>query len=185
LHRRWPASTSNHQRDCAALAASARSTPKISGTTTSWSTPPPPAPVFSRQRVVINAVTSGAHHCHPPTTAEVDGDVEDAGANGAVKDDNVGDKDDAGKFFAMELIQRLTGGQRQQCPQVIVQRIVPRSIFDDMKTMAMKSYGRLVQLQTHPLPGPMRTPSLPSLPWCLPPWSDPFLPNVGCSAIRS
>jgi hypothetical protein len=40
---------------------------------------------------------------------EVDGDVEDAGADGTVKDDDVGNKDNAGEFFAVELIWRSTG----------------------------------------------------------------------------
>ncbi len=88
--------------------------------------------------------SGGGHNCCPPTPAEVDGDVEDAGANSAVKDDNVGSEGNAGEFLAMELIQRPTRQRRQQCPQVIVQRIVPRSIYDDTKTMATKSCGRLI-----------------------------------------
>ncbi len=39
----------------------------------------------------------------------VDGDVEDAGANGTVKDNYVGDKDDAGKFVAVELDSEVDG----------------------------------------------------------------------------
>jgi hypothetical protein len=51
----------------------------------------------------------GAHHCHPPTPAEVDGDVEDAGADGAVKDNDMGNKDNAGGFFAVKLVWGPTG----------------------------------------------------------------------------
>ena len=45
----------------------------------------------------------GAHHRLPPTPVEVGGDVDDAGADGAVVDDDVCDEDDAGEFVAVEL----------------------------------------------------------------------------------
>ncbi len=35
--------------------------------------------------------------------------MEDVGANGTVKDDDMGDKDDAGKFVAMELDLEVNG----------------------------------------------------------------------------
>jgi hypothetical protein len=38
--------------------------------------------------------------------------VKGMGANGTVKDDDVGDEDNAGKFFAVELIRRSMGQQR-------------------------------------------------------------------------
>ena len=53
----------------------------------------------------INALPTtpsrGAHLRLPPTPAEVDWDVDDAGADGAVDDDDVGDEDDAGDFVAV------------------------------------------------------------------------------------
>ncbi len=54
----------------------------------------------------------GAHHRRPLTLAEVDGNVEDVGANGVVKDNDMGNEDNAGKFFAVELIRRSMGQQR-------------------------------------------------------------------------
>jgi hypothetical protein len=55
----------------------------------------------------------GVHYCHPWTRAEVDRDVEEAGANGTVKDDYVGDKDDAGKFVAVELDSEVDGTMKR------------------------------------------------------------------------
>ena len=51
----------------------------------------------------------GAHLRLPPTPAEVDWDVDDAGADGAVDDDDVGDEDDAGDFVAVELDSEADG----------------------------------------------------------------------------
>jgi hypothetical protein len=86
----------------------------------------------------------GVHHHHPRTQAEVDGDVEDAGANGTVKDNDMGDEDDAASLLQWNSIWRWMGGQRRQCSWVVVRRIVLQSIFDDTKTTAPKSCGRLV-----------------------------------------
>ncbi len=51
----------------------------------------------------------GLHHHRLHTRVEVDGDVKGTGANGTVKDDDVGDEDDVGKFVALELDLEVDG----------------------------------------------------------------------------
>ncbi len=70
---------------------------------------PLPPPLSPPIKALPSTLSRGAHHCSPPTPVEVNRDVDDAGADGMVKDNNVGNKDNAGKFFAVELIRRLTG----------------------------------------------------------------------------
>jgi hypothetical protein len=43
------------------------------------------------------------HHRHPPTPAEVDGNVDDPGSDGAIGNDSASDEDDTGEFVAVDL----------------------------------------------------------------------------------
>ncbi len=70
---------------------------------------PPSRPPSPPMDALLSTPSHGAHHRRPQTRVEVDGDVEVAGANGTVKDNDVGDKDDAGKFVAVELDSEVDG----------------------------------------------------------------------------
>ncbi len=73
--------------------------------------PPPPCPPSPPIDALPLTPSRSARHRRLQTWAEVDGDVEDAGANGTVKDNDVGDKDNASKFVAVELnseVDRMT-----------------------------------------------------------------------------
>lgn len=60
----------------------------------------PPSPPID---ALPSTPSRGAHLRLPSTPVEVGGDVDDAGADGGVDDDDVCDEDDAGEFVAVEL----------------------------------------------------------------------------------
>jgi hypothetical protein len=70
---------------------------------------PPSPPVEASPSKLSRGIAHHHHHRHPPTPAEVDGNLDDPGFDGAVGDDSAGDEDNAGEFVVVDLDSEADG----------------------------------------------------------------------------